>query len=65
MRRMVGDLELNFGVGVAVDIARDGMDCKGKKTTWAFGLGGDVCRGFLICWVSTLWWVEVRGCGNN
>ena len=29
---MVGDLELNFGVGVAVDIARGGINCKGKKT---------------------------------
>jgi hypothetical protein len=56
---MVGDLELNFGVGVAVDIARDGMDCKGKKT-WAFGLGGGVCCGLLVCWVSSLWWVGVR-----
>lgn len=40
---MVGDLELNFGVGVAVDIARDVTDCEEKKC--GFKLGGGVCRG--------------------
>lgn len=40
---MVGDLELNFGVGVAVDIARDGMNGKEKKA-WVFGLGGEGLR---------------------